>query len=504
MPKASATLVNEVETELQDDSNVLWSAAELIIQMEDALREVSEYSPHVTMDTMEFESRTGMASATTSGSLVDTVESQFVSTDVNKVIYNPDDRTWAIVTAFTSTSILVLSADIMASGENYEMFNQDCWAANQLYVGGVEDYIGDDNGVKQVEYPIGWNPPIYRAFEVENNVLTVDYRSGIPDSGTADANIEVNVWFNRKHQVNQLTDLAGEVDLPAGGYAAGLSTIHIDGMGASDVLVEDSEFTIAGLRGLYRLTAAATMSSNEGDIDFYPPLQNAILDDDAITFVSSTLSRSLERQVVEFTAGRAVISKGALLLREANSAITSVASSATALGLIAAKVARGVLDVADARTAADLMDEAVLLINSSVDSMATEIALANTALDSGNTFTNTVTVGGPNVPGQYAAEAQQRINTAQGYARAATGYREEVTAGAENVRAQNALSAAEIASAAASANEALGFIQKAATELATVDRTREYTRWGERKMARVIDQLISLVPPNQAIMYSAR
>ncbi|KKL62269.1 hypothetical protein LCGC14_2186870, partial [marine sediment metagenome] len=481
----------------------LWSAAELVIQMEDALREVSEYSPHVTMDTMEFESRTGADTAGTSGSLTDTDKSQFLSTDVGKVIYNTDDRTYAIVVTFTSTSVLVLSADIMDSGENYRMYNQDCWNINQLYVGGVEDFVGTDNGVKQVEYPIGEHPPKYRSFTVENLVLTVDYRSGIPDSGTANANIEVNVWFDRKHQVNQLTDLAGEVDLPAGGNAAGISTIHIDGMGASDVLVEDSEFTIAGLRGLYRLTDASTMSSNEGDINFYPPLQNAILDGDAITFVSSTLSRSLERQVVEFTAGRATISKGALLLREANSAITSVASSATALGLVAAKVLRQLTDLSDGRIEASKVATSLADGVKEIDNMGLGIDQATAMIDEGRGLANKVNVGGApsvtlaNLAAQALGASRARTDLARGYYNAA--------AGSNPVsNTYVALGNGQLAGANTSLGEAAGYAQKAVTELAIVDRTGEFRRWGERKMARILQQLNLGLPPNQRRDYPSR
>ena len=167
MPKSFALLVDEIEQELQDTpSNVWWTAAELGIQLEDALRELSEYDPYVVMLTLELESRTGRASATTAGALVDSTESQFVSTDVDKVILNTTDRTWAVVTAYVSTSQLTLSKDIMASGENYEMYNRDCWNRKQLYLGNIEDYVGPDRGVRKVEYKIGETPPAYRNLPV--------------------------------------------------------------------------------------------------------------------------------------------------------------------------------------------------------------------------------------------------------------------------------------------------------------------------------------------------
>lgn len=394
MPKSFALLVDETEAELQDSGNTLWTAAELAIQLEDALREISEYDPYITREIFEFETRTGTATATTAGSLVDTDESQFLATDVNKVIFNTTDRTWAKVITFTSTSVLVLSNDIMASGEGYKIYNRECSNIKQLYLGDVEDYVGPNHGVplvEGVEFPIDSDPPRYRNFTVKGNVLTVDLQRSIADSKDGDAIVEVYVEFRRKHQVSQLTDVAGAVDLGAG-YAAGLSTIHVDELGSAEVIAEDTEFTIAGTRGVYRTTQATTLSSNEGDITFWPPLLEAIADGEVVTFRESTLSRKLERQVVEFAAGRAAISKGALLLQQANDAITQT-------------------DLANV-----------------------EVDLAKTALAAGYSLLNTVTKGGPNVMSDYSTQARSNIAVAAGYESVAQTYA-GIVAGANSFRA---------------------------------------------------------------------
>ena len=323
MPKTFVELRDDIEVELADSSNVLWTAAELATQMEEALREISEYAPVLVKHEMELESRTGKASATTANELVDSTEAQFLATDVDKVVWNVTDRTWAYVTAYVTTSRLTISKDIMAINEEYKLFNRDCWNNRQLYLGNIEDYVGPNRGVVDVEYRIQKNPRQLRNFVVEGNILTLLTDFEPADSKAVDAAIEVFVWVAHRHQVSQLTDLAGAVDLVAG-YAADTTTIHVDTLAATEVIAEDQEFTIAGLRGTYRTTAATTLAANEGDITFWPPLKEAIVDNDVVTFLGSTLSRPQERIFVDLVAGRAAMSKGAQLLRLANTAINAV------------------------------------------------------------------------------------------------------------------------------------------------------------------------------------
>lgn len=65
---------------------------------------------------------TGTATSTTANKLVDSAAS-FTSAVLNKTLYNSTDDTWAKVSAVDSATQLSLSADIMASGENYVIAN---------------------------------------------------------------------------------------------------------------------------------------------------------------------------------------------------------------------------------------------------------------------------------------------------------------------------------------------------------------------------------------------
>lgn len=374
MPRNFVALINDAENLLQDSSNTLFSASDLGEYMENAITELSGYDPHLTLENFKLESRNGTASSTTAGSLVDATETQFLSTDVDKVIHNLTSNTWAIVTAFTSTSILVLSKDIMVSGDNYEMFNQDSRTVLEIYIGGVIDWIGDDHGIEWVEYPIQKKINKRRNFSIEGEVLKIDYGRSIPNSQTTSNILDVGVWINRRHQVSQLTGLLGAL---TAGAAEGATSIAVDGLTGTEVVAENTELTIAGLRGVYRVTdsGGVTLSSGAGTLAIFPPIESAVDNNDVVTFKESTLNPSQERLVSKLCAGRALVSKGNLFLQNINNAKTEV------------------------------------------DLMNVETDLGKTALASGLSLINTVNVGGPDVPGQYQRQAQaDALIAREGYA----------------------------------------------------------------------------------------
>lgn len=313
MPKSFATLRDEIEAELQDSSNGVWSEAELAIMMEATLKEISGYAPHIMCETFAIESRTGSATATTTRALVDSDESQFLSTDVGKVVHNTTDNTWAVVMAYVSSSQLTLNKDIMASGEDYEIYNEECRTNKQIYIGDITDCVGLNHGVVDVEYPVGTK----RQFTVEGDVLTILEENTPDDSADEDADVTVYVWFKKRQRVSQLTDLAGAIDLVAG-YSAGDESIHVDNLQSSGTFAEGTLFTIAGLNEVYRATEDATIASNACDISIYPPLEYAISNDDAVSIIGSTLDAQLERILVDLTAARALISKSIYYMNRSN------------------------------------------------------------------------------------------------------------------------------------------------------------------------------------------
>jgi hypothetical protein len=300
MPKFFATLIDEVQSKHNDDTTN-YTDAKVTIALEDAFREISDYDQYEMMEVFEIESRTGKADEDKANALVDDANAQFLSTDVGKEIYNTDDRTWAVVTAFVDTGELTLSKDIFPDGdENYVMFNKGCRNNNQINIEDVTDFIDPpEHGVARgyVEHPIGNR----RNFTIEGNILTVDVEK-VDDSADSDADVEVYVWFKKKHRVSQLADLAGTVN---GTPAAGDTTFTIAAVGSgSDVIAENTLFTVANVRGTYRMKYDLTLSSGGGAIVFWPGLQSAPANGAIVAFVGSTLNTKLERLTVELASAR--------------------------------------------------------------------------------------------------------------------------------------------------------------------------------------------------------
>lgn len=305
MAKFFADLVDDVQSYLDDDGT-LFVDAYITIKLQAALRQLSEYVPYERKVSFFIESRTGTATTDTSSALVDATESQFLSTDVGKVVQNTTNNTWAIVTAYVSATELTLSKDIMVDGdENYEIYNKDCTSRFQINIEDVTDDVGPaEHGVVKVEHPIGTE----RNFDIEGNILTIDVRS-VADSKVVEpaVNTEVLVWFETRQRVLEFADLAGTVN---GTPSAGDTTFTIAAVGSgTDVITEDALFTVANVRGTYKIKSDLTLSGGGGAIIFYPGLESAPANGAIVSFIGSTLNKELERLVTALTAAKTVLSK---------------------------------------------------------------------------------------------------------------------------------------------------------------------------------------------------
>lgn len=311
MPKTHATLLDDIQSELQDDGTDFTDAV-LTIVMDKALIEMSEYQPYITRETFQIESRTGSATSTTSNKLVDATNAQFVSGDVDKVIYNTTDNTWAIVTAQDSTTTLSISKDIMASGEKYEIFNEGCKSNKQIYIGDMPDYLE----ILGVTYRTQQFPEDKRNWTVQGDILTLDIDFEPDDSGDSTNDIDVYVYFAKSHRVCRQAGLSGAL---TSDYAVGVTSMAMDGLTTADGYVyEGVLFTVAGVRGTYTVSADAAITGGTATVSFWPALIDATTDGDAVTFIGSTLSPRLERILVDLTAARAVIGKGVDYIGQVN------------------------------------------------------------------------------------------------------------------------------------------------------------------------------------------
>ena len=302
MARTHANIINDIESKVQDGSNAQFTAAELLIILKTTLKQVAQIVPHALKITYKIESRTGATSSTLANNLVDATKSQFLSTDVDKVVYNSTDKTWAIITTYTSATTVVLSKDIMAAGENYEIYNKGCISNKQINVGDVKNALW----IKKLEYPVGTR----RKFTRNGDIVTIGIDFDPDDSNPTKTgfDVDVDVYFDVEHFLSQLTDFAGAVD-NGPGYAVGSVSMLLKNLQTTGTILEGQEFTIAGVRGTYIVIAEAAVATSAGTIKFFPGLVDAVADDDVVTFKASTLDATLEGIAVDYSVGNAKISK---------------------------------------------------------------------------------------------------------------------------------------------------------------------------------------------------
>jgi len=308
MPRTYADTLALILNKLQDSGAAEYGATVTAYQIEECLKEIASVQPHIVPVVFKIESRRGTATSTSSNNLVDATKSQFLSTDDDneKVVYNATDHTWATITSYSSTSQVGLSADIMASGETYFIFNKRCRNSRQIYIGDAFD----PHSVVRAEYPCNqWPRRWHNVKVVEPGVLELILDTTPDDSNSTLANLgrtEVLVEFKRPHVLSQLTAWAGELTADA---AVGATSIAIDGMGSAETIEEGEEFHLENHRSLYTVMADVTMSSGAGALSIYPPLEAAAADNDDITFVKSTLSSTLEDILAELCTARLFINQ---------------------------------------------------------------------------------------------------------------------------------------------------------------------------------------------------
>lgn len=319
-----SAIKTRISSILQDPSATIFDTAtdkEMELEIIDSGFAIAKWVPHVDSapDVFQIESRTGTATSDTSGALVDGTNAQFLSTDVDKVVFNATDKTWGIVTAYVSTSQLTLNKDLFPDGnETYYMFNKGCKNINQINIEDIVDRYEIEDG-DRIEHPIGTRRNID---SVEGDILTIGVDTSVLDDSSqvddASPNVAVHVYFRKRHFISVMTDLSGIVDLSAG-YDAGDTSMMIDSLTTGDVIKAGQLFTIAGTRGTYRVTTAVTVASSEAIVAFYPGLENDVDNDTVVTFKQSTLKPTLEPLFCRYVAAKLAMSKPSLIIPESRS-----------------------------------------------------------------------------------------------------------------------------------------------------------------------------------------
>jgi hypothetical protein len=303
MALSYATILTRISQLLQDKALATFDATELGMWLEDELKRISRLHPLIVEVVFQVESRKGTDATGTASSLTDLVKLQFLAADATKekVVHNITDDTWAVVKTYTSTSVLVLTRDIMDADEKYEIYNKRCRNKRQIYIGDMPPYLRIDS----VEYPIGTQ----RNFKVLDDVIELDVDDDTildSDSTLTDINsVDVLVRFAMPQILSQLTDWAGTLSADE---SEDDEQIAITGMGTVETIEVGEQFTLEDHRSLYIVTTEVTMIATAGDVKFYPPLEADLATGKAITFRKSTLTPDLEEILCQRVAARAMLS----------------------------------------------------------------------------------------------------------------------------------------------------------------------------------------------------
>lgn len=315
MARSYAAMTTLIRGKLNQSATTVFSVDDVNNQITDSLKELSTYAPHLVPIVFQVESRFGACGSTSANNLIDSSKGQFASTDDDneKVVHNTTDNTYAVISSFSSTAQVGLTADIFVSGENYRIYNKQCWNSKQIYLGGLPEQYD----VESVEYPIGQK----RNWRIFDQVLELEVDT-VEDSNAGSTvsqlpNVDVLVRFNKPHVLSPLTDTAGKMAATAAAAATSISLTSLQGSGTINV---GEEFTIQYHRSTYIVAASATIASSAATVTFYPPLERAIASTaQTITFRMTSLRPEHEDIFANHVAGALLLDKAT---KYANSATT--------------------------------------------------------------------------------------------------------------------------------------------------------------------------------------
>lgn len=488
MAMTYAEMVADVYQTLQDPLGDIYDPSELALAIKDTGKEIGRFSPVIEMEVFTVESRYGTATGTTASHLVDS-KGQFLSTDVGKVIYNTTDDTWAVVTAYNSTTDVTISNDIMVSGESYEMYNKYCRNAKQINIEDVTDKLWP----VRAEFPKGTSYDILEGRDVEGDILTLPIDYTPDDTSLATSKKNVDVWFAKYPKLSQLTDLGATV---TGNHAAAVTSMTLGGLTTGQVIEAGQEFTIANTRLHYRVKADVTVAAGAAVIAIYPALESAILDTTVVTFKQSSIPVKIEPYFKEWAAGKCEVNKAGKLMIQSNAALTTIASASTAIGLMTARLTQATTDIAAGRVETAKLSAIIDLANVETDLINAQVDLAVTDILAARTITAAATPSMYGAEDNYLKEAQSQLGAARGFGESASGYFREATAreaaSADYIR----LVTAGINAANADLSKGYGYLRQAGTQIQLSSAGRALKQSGMERIAQAKQELSRIASSN--------
>jgi hypothetical protein len=496
MAQTYATLRSKILNTLNDASSTIFAAADLDKFMEDALRDISLVRPHIVKIPYTVEGRYGEATSTSANNLVDITKSQFLSSDVNKMVYNTTDKTWAIITSYSSATTVGLSKDIMESGESYKIFNKNCTSSHQLNIEDVTDYLY----INKVEYPLGGNPPFFRNVDsVEDNILTIGIDVDPNDTSISTANKDAYVYFAKRNKLSQLTDFSATLSASA---LAGATSLALTSMQGAGTIEADQELTISGVRGLYTVKSDTTIASSASStVPIFPAVESTASSTTVVTLRSSTLKPELEPILVDYVAGMAAISKSAQPLQEVINAIAVLAIANTSIVNMTNQIAAATAFVSSGSTQTVASTTDIAAASTAIAKIDAQIGAATTAIAAGTVLFNTITttLGAEN---DYLSAAASDVNAGIGYLREGIAYIQQAQADQQLSGNYLNLAGAGLANDAQYLNQGMGYLRKISSQLSIAAASDTLKVWGQQKLIDAHKRLSRLSGTNTFTDYS--
>ncbi len=409
----------------------------------------------------------------------------------------------------------------------------------------------------------------YRIGSITSDTALVLSKTVVTADDGADAASATKFWQSdvylkcgEIHYLTTQTDFAGAIDAGvAGGYAAGVWSIHVDAL-TNGTIYKNTLFTIAGCDGLYRVTEDATIASSEGTLSIEPSLREIAPENAVVTFKPSSLKPQEERLLTELAAanlainhvgdGRTQIAAGITALADVNTstdnmtaaigrAVVDIASVRTNLGTMLGALLTTPLgeaeieldlaktDIADARTAFKTAGD-LTAIGNAVDAIAARITQALSDIATARPLVNTITYGanvpandinlaraelqaavakvnearaymqkGSNQANQLYNAANHEVNLASGYSAEARTLLSQYSIDVSNL---GAAASRELGVAAEHLSQAHGYTSEINTRLSVANIIASYSKWGQNKLQKIEQELRALSTPRIFHSYS--
>jgi len=364
--KSLSTIVDDVEVLLDDGSNVIWSSTTIITPaVQSSLREISivypqkasywatarHYSKNVNVSgflgLLKVNSAVYPVSTRDSdGDLIDDGDfdknrRNIRYTDANTIRLVMDNAPKAYKTDLLTGTVTFTSGDTAITGVG-TAFTTELRAGN---------YIMKSTGNE-------W----YRIASITSDTVLVLGRACVAADTGADTEDLTIFWRNdvvlscdTEQYLTSMTDIAGAIDLGTG-YTYGSWMIHVDALGTGTVPA-GTLLNIAGSDTTYRVTADATIGTNECDIYIEPALQDTVPDNAVVTFRVSSLTPALERILTEMAAADVVINHASTAFDALALIATDITNADTEYKLANPEVDQAVADADSGRALVNSVPE---------------------------------------------------------------------------------------------------------------------------------------------------